>query len=331
MTAAVVLTVKNEARLLPQHIAYHLGIGVKQVFVYFDNTTDTGKEEIQHLPNVIARNSITPAELEPQPYLQFFFDRSEAHHTARQCLNTYHALQCCKQMGIDWLISIDADELLLTPEKGEMPLVAYLQEAASQQLDVIQLAPMEMVNRQLHYKQVMAEETLFKTQKNFKSKFDQVYRRIYDPYTKTYLKSSYWLGHTMGKAVLRVNANILPKSVHRYQHIDNRPLKQAYLGHVLHYHVYDITDFIKKYKNFKNRSRTFLSGTKIEPLKQLWIRLVNDPDYSYEALEAYYKTYVLYHKKALAKLYKTRVFNILKRQQPAVVEIHVPKRILKNN
>ncbi|GGH45970.1 hypothetical protein IA57_09825 [Mangrovimonas yunxiaonensis] len=328
MTAAIVMTVKNEARLLRSNILYHLGIGVKKVFVYFDGTTDNGRSTIIDLDHVVCTNSVSVTSMQQYDFLAPFLTKAKLHHTARQCLNTYHALLQCKQEGIDWLVSLDADELLLTPELGNQTLQSFLKSASSLDLDVVKLQPMEVVNRQMHYNNVIIEETLFKRQKNFTSKWDQIYRRFYNPYTTSYEKKSYWLGHTMGKAMIRVAAGIMPKTVHRYQKIDGAKLQIKTMGHVLHYHVYDAEDFIKKYKNFKHRPDTFLSGHKIEDLKQLWITLVNDSKYSQEDLEYYYKTNVLFDTKAEKRLYRTRVFNVLKRKESAVVQITHPKTIL---
>ena len=52
MKVAVVMTVKNEERLLPQNVHYHLGIGIECIFIYFDGTTDHGKEKIRGIPKI---------------------------------------------------------------------------------------------------------------------------------------------------------------------------------------------------------------------------------------------------------------------------------------
>lgn len=328
MKTAVVMTVKNEARLLRQNVLYHLGLGMDRVFVYFDHTTDSGQDTLQNIPNVSCENSVSKEKYKDKPYLKKFWSHADAHHTARQCLNTYDALQQCKREGIDWLISLDADELFITEKKGTQLLSEFFNAERSNTYDLIQLPTLEVVPKQMAYQHVMAEETLFKKQKNFSSKFDQLYRNIYNPYTNSYKKSSYWLGHTMGKAAINVNRDVIPFNVHRYQFVDGTKPKICTAGNILHYHLYDFQDFLKKYDNFKDHPDTFLSGNKINTLKSLWIQLVNDSANNIDYLKDYYKKNIHYNEKELKRLYKTRFFNILKRKEKAVVTITKPKVIL---
>ncbi|MBD0823874.1 glycosyltransferase family 2 protein [Aestuariibaculum marinum] len=330
MRIGLVITVKNEARLLRQNVLYHLGIGVARIYIYLDGTTDGSEATVADLQQVVVEPSVTPETYQGQHVLKKFHDQASEHHTARQCLNTYDALQKCKQDGIDWLISLDADELFLTNNMGAEALTDFFSPYVTEHYDVIQFSVLEVVSRKLSYNHVMAEETLFKRQKNFSSRLDRLYRKVYNPYTKSCLTTSYWLGHTMGKAAINVNGDVIPYNVHRYVMQNGKPPKIKVAGHVLHYHLYDFEDFIKKYKNFKNRADTFLSGNAIEPLKKLWIQLVNDPDYDIEYLKDYYEQNIHFNTKALSALYKTRLFNVLKRRESAVVNITKPKEVLIN-
>lgn len=328
MQVGVVITVKNEARLLRQNVLYHLGIGVAKVFVYLDYTTDNGAQTIRDIEGVEINNSVAAETYKNRPYLEKFWSNAKEHHTARQCLNTFDALQKCKAHKIDWLISLDADELFLSSKDQTLTLNAFFEKANQHEADVVTLEPMEVIARKMAYQNVMQEETLFKTQKNFKSKFDQIYNKIYDPYQKTNREVSYWLGHTMGKSAIKVTDNIIPFNVHRYTSITAESINNVHFGYLLHYHIYDFEDFIKKYQNFKERPDTFLSGNKIEGLKSLWIKLVNDSAYSKDYLKAYFEKNLLFSEKKLKKLQKTRMLNILKRREMAVVTINLPKQIL---
>lgn len=328
MKVAVVMTVKNEARLLRQNVLYHLGIGVHKIFIYLDQTTDNGAETIQDLEAVELNVSVAAKTYQDIPYLEKFWGNAQEHHTARQCLNTYDAMQKCQAEQIDWLISLDADELFLCSKDGLITIHEFFKAANKQDVDLINLKPMEVVARKMAYKNVMLEETLFKTQKNFQSKFDQIYHKIYDPYNNTHKTVSFWLGHTMGKAAIRVQSAVIPHNVHRYSSMDGELLKTISMGYLLHYHIYDFEDFIKKFQNFKEHPDTFLSGNKIEDLKSLWIRLVNDTNHSSEYLKRYFEENLLFGPDKLKHLQKTRVGNILKRRESAVITIDLPKQVL---
>lgn len=327
MKVAVVMTVKNEERLLLQNILYHLGIGIECIFIYFDGTTDNGKEKVKGIPKVIIQDSVQVEKYKDRDYLDRFTSNAQDHHTARQCLNTYDALEQSKAAGIDWLISLDADELFITKNKGEQSLSEFFRE--NKDHDVIQFSTMEVIGRKIEYQHVMAEEILFKIQKNFKSKLDQIYRKIYNPYTKKHMIFSYWFGHTMGKAAINVKREIIPHNVHRYKSVSRNKLKLKKSGNILHYHLYDFEDFLKKYDNFKSRPATFLSGNKIESLKSLWIQLVNDPNYSKQFLKMYYEKYILYNSKEMKRLGRSRMFPFFKRKEKSIIEIEIPKKILK--
>ena len=330
MRVALVMTVKNEERLLLQNIHYHKGIGISDIFVYFDNTTDDGEKLIESIEGVSVHKSVEAKKYMHLPYLEKFWKNAEEHHTARQCLNTYDALEKCKQKEIDWLISLDADELFLTDIKGASSISDFFNDYSSD-IDVIQLKPLEVIARRFSYSQVMGEETYFKTKKNFKSKLDQLYRKIYNPYTHKYITTSYWLGHTMGKAAINVNSDVIPHNVHKYRSISgHKKINKIRKGFLLHYHLYDFQDFIKKYMNFKDHPPAFLSGNSIEYLKTLYIKLVNDPSFSEEMLKEYYKNNLQFNSKEISKLKKTRLFNLVPRKEKAIIEIEYPKKVLTN-
>ena len=331
MKIGLVMTVKNEERLLCQNIFYHKAIGVDSIFVYFDNTTDNGFNLIKDIQGVITKKSVLPDKYIGIPELKKFWGNADEHHTARQCLNTYDALQQCRVCNIDWLISIDADELLLTDLKGKINIKDFFANCFENNIDIVQLVPLEVIARKFNYNLVMAEETYFKTKKNFKSKLDQIYKKVYNPYTNKYITTSYWLGHTMGKAAINVKSNIIPYNVHRYSLVDpHRKIKKIQKGFLLHYHLYDFKDFKKNYEKFKDHPPYFLSGNTIEKLKSLYINLVNDSVYNEEDLEKYYKNNLQFTPKKIKKLNKTRLFNLFPRKEKAIVKIAYPKQVLKS-
>ena len=321
---AIVITVKNEERLLKQNLLYHFGIGISHAFIYFDGTTDNGLDSIKQLNNISILNSVQSNQYADVVGLERFVENAEEHHTARQSLNTYDAMQKSKALNFDWLISIDADELVYTG--NDKHISDFFSDLSD--YDVIMLRPLEVVNRKLNYENVMKEEVLFKTQKNFSSKVDQIYFNVENPYSKSKITSSFWLGHTMGKCALNVQKDLIPHNVHRFKLKNSKTVNKVNRGFILHYHIYDFDDFIKKFKNFKNHPSSFLSGNDIGTLKSLWIKLVNDSQFTPEDLKEYYIDNILFTDAKLSKLKKTRIFNILSRKEKATVEITLPGEIL---
>ena len=128
MKIALVLTVKNEERLLRHNLLYHKAIGADHIFIYFDDTTDSGKESISDLDFVTINDSVAVEKYARLEYLEKFTSQAGEHHTARQCLNTFDAQQQCEKNGIDWLISLDADELICTDFREPSNLKYFFQE-----------------------------------------------------------------------------------------------------------------------------------------------------------------------------------------------------------
>ncbi|MDW5290745.1 glycosyltransferase family 2 protein [Formosa sp. PL04] len=287
MKIALVLTVKNESRLLRNHLLYHKAIGVDRAFVYFDNTTDNGKESIADLNFVTISNSVPAETYAHLDYLHKFTSQAIEHHTARQCLNAFDAQKICESEKIDWLISIDADELITDGLEDSSNLKVFFQ-TVPKNIEVISFKTLEALQRRMHYKNVFAEETLFK--------FNRVafYRYINNPFNSTKLKTNWWYGHEVGKSAIRISSDLIPHNVHHFIRKDgSKPLRRV-AGYLLHYHIYDANDFIKKFKNFENHPNTFLSGNKVVELKLLLRDVVNKLNLNEDELKNYYKENILF-------------------------------------
>lgn len=111
---ALTYTVKNEARLLPSAIEYHLAAGCSRIYLFWDGTTDNAAELVARYPQVIARNSFRPDELQdPPPWLSKILPAWEPDLDVRKIANTVYAARDAAKDGIQWLVGIDPDELIL--------------------------------------------------------------------------------------------------------------------------------------------------------------------------------------------------------------------------
>ncbi|WP_370392210.1 glycosyltransferase family 2 protein [uncultured Winogradskyella sp.] len=322
MRIGLVITVKNEERILRKNLLYHNEIGIDKAFVYFDGTTDAGRESIQDLKYVELLNSIGKDIYESSKGLINFIKNYEEHHTARQCLNTYDALQKCKQENIDWLISIDADELIIT-HLTECSNLKSLFDKIPESYDVVNFKPFEVLQTQIHFNNVFKESILFKSSPKIKNRIDRVYKKLFNPFENKFHKFSYWYGQHLGKTAIRVNSSkeIVPKNVHRVVYEDNSSINCIDKLGMLHYHMYDSNDFIKKFKNFEKHPDTFLSGNNIEGIKMLCRDIVNSGLYNSRQLEDYFKKYILFNEKEVNKLKNNRNRLLQKRQQATITKI----------
>ena len=329
MKIALVLTVKNEQRILRHNLQYHKAIGACHIFVYFDGSTDNGRLAIKDLDYVTVNNSIAPEKYEEHTYLKKFTTQAKQHHTARQCLNTYNALEQCKKMDIDWLISIDADELVCTNTTAISNLSDFFANI-TEDVSIVNLKTLEALQQRQHYQNVFAEESFFKTTHKFENRFAVIWKTLYNPFTKNTEKYSYWYGHHLGKGAIRVASNCIPHNVHRYKTKDGAPLKTINAGNILHYHAYDAEDFIKKFTNFSKHPDTFLSGNKVKSLKLLLRDIVNISGLSNEALEIYYKDNLLFNLREIEKIKSLRYLGFFKRKTPLLREITSVNKVFKN-
>jgi hypothetical protein len=111
---ALTYTVKNEARLLPSAIEYHLAAGCSRIYLFWDNTTDNAAELVAKYPQVIARKSYLPDELQnPPDWLSQILPAWEPDLDVRKIANTLYAARDAAKDGIEWLVGIDVDELIL--------------------------------------------------------------------------------------------------------------------------------------------------------------------------------------------------------------------------
>jgi hypothetical protein len=112
-TFAVAYTVKDEAALLLASIAYHAAAGCSRFYVFWDGTTDAAPDLLRHRPDVVAMNSVTPDRLPSIRALNLDPGRWAHDTRVRQRVNGAYAAMLAAGEGIEWLLCIDPDELVL--------------------------------------------------------------------------------------------------------------------------------------------------------------------------------------------------------------------------
>ncbi|WP_029037681.1 glycosyltransferase family 2 protein [Salinimicrobium xinjiangense] len=329
MKIAIVLTVRNEERLLRQNLLYHHAIGVEKVYIYFDNTTDNGKESIKDLQFVEVSDSVSADNLLQYSYLEKFMRQADEHHTARQCLNIFDASIKAEKQGFDWLISLDADELIATGTEKISDLKDFFSQISAD-YNAVKFPVKEVLQAKKFYQNVFAEETLFKSQPRFKRYFQNIFKKFYDPVTGKHEKYIYWYGHQMGKMAIRLNKGLIPFNVHRFTNREGEKPKTTVKGLLLHYHSFDSEDFVKKYKNFKSHPNTYLSGRKVEKLKMFLIEVVNHCRKDNKELEDYFEKNLMFQEKEIQKMQRNRVYLFFRREVPVLTEITSVQKVFQN-
>ncbi len=328
MRIGLVITVKNEARLLRKNILYHHYLGVDTFFIYLDNTTDGSREAIKDLPYISVQPSVSAKKYGYLNNIGRILDNYEENFVARQGLNSIDAIHQGNEKGLDWIISLDADELICpNPDKAHEGQLKNFFKEISPETDQVIFSTLEAVQRQKRYENVLAEETLFKTRARFKSSLDQVRKRIYDPRTDQYKEISYWYGQSMGKCAVRPNNGIRPNTSHRFVNNDTTKMQTVRRGHVLHFYAYDADDFIKKFLNFIDHPSTYLMGGQIEYRKLLWRDVVNHQNYSEAQLEDYFEKWLMFSKEEINAARAIKHPGNINRKQPAFIKVSGPQQV----
>lgn len=289
MQFAISYTVKNEPDLLPAAIEYHARLGCAKFFVFFDGTTDNSRELVAGLRNVVAQESIDPATLADMPeWITQLLPRWSESMDVRKRINTFAAVRLARQAGIEWLINIDPDELLLFDEpvsdRAGDPAAFFSAIPAS--VDQVLVPNLEavpvgegtgrpFVDCTLFLRRFPLTEWLWRTSAGlvrlvipgpkahawydywfYRLRFRGALPRLMrHPDTDETIPCGYFLGYSNHKALVRTAvAQDFLFNIHRWQAARRRP-RSIRRGYVLHYDLPNADYFCAK---FRQRGRAML-------------------------------------------------------------------------
>ena len=313
MSIALVMTVRDEVELLRDNLVYHHYLGVRIAYVYDDGSTDGTPDSVADLPFVSMASSVRPPDASVAGDAD---DEARRYVTSRQNLNTLDAMQRARADGADWLLAIDADELACVDLEAQEPgaLAAALDRVPAG-VEAVILHPLENVQRRIEFPDVMAGETLFK-------RADVGLRhRTLDPFTGRVHTVRGVYGHTAGKSVARLSADLRPATVHRFRRADGSPARSEPMGWLLHYYCHSFEAFVRKFRLIADHPDRHLRGHEVQLQKRLWREVVNRSGMSDDELREYFRAWVQFDEATIARLRRPgRRFGIVRRRA-AVVEV----------
>lgn len=160
-----VMTVRNEHDLLRNNILFHRFIGIDRFYIYLDTPSDTSAETISDLDYVVIDYSRLPEWLTPEEIsdARRLSGRFHTHHTARQLINCHDAIRRARNDGLEWLVSIDPDELILLDDQSvrHRSLADYLSQLPGS-VESVTFPTNEVLSTRITYQNVFEEEVLFK-------------------------------------------------------------------------------------------------------------------------------------------------------------------------
>ncbi|MBC7405700.1 MAG: glycosyltransferase family 2 protein [Cytophaga sp.] len=282
---AIIYTVKNESRLLPHAIKYHLAAGCSQIYVYLDGTTDNTVELIKDLDRVEVIASTKPCVEDNLPkWIADILPFWESDMDVRKRINTYFACNKALNQGVDWITCIDPDELLFMGFSDHVNanlIPNFLQQLPSK-VDQVLMRNLEVIPTCAESDNPFLTCTIFlnrfpKTEFVFRyasaflrrvlknsrrlAWFDYWFYRLrflnslprlmVNPINGESIPASYYLGYWNHKAFIRTkNHQEFNFVIHKWIKYKRNP-QNIYRGHVLHYDLFDY-----KYMALKFKQRT---------------------------------------------------------------------------
>lgn len=244
MKAAIVTTVINVEAVIDFFISYHLNIGFDHIFLFFDDPSETSIQKARAYPNVtvvlcddaLREKWSTTRLLRTHKAYSSFIDREVM---ARQILNAEIACQMAVDMGIDWILHIDGDELFYSPRQS---VKDHFSELDKKGVGQVTYANHEAVTERLEYDNFFKEATLFK--RNFSLLTEaQIALLMSDPIFGR--GSRYFHYYSIGKSAAVVRDGLVPVSVHKFMDEDD-PLQEE--PSILHYPLCGLQNLARKYR-----------------------------------------------------------------------------------
>jgi Glycosyl transferase family 2 len=277
---AITYTVKNEAAILPDALKWHFECGAAKIFIFWDGTTDHGPELVRGLLNVQAQNSVNPRDVSNLPeWVKIIAPMWEENMDVRKRINTLVAARMAAAENIQWIASIDPDELMIVDTTSAKQDLSGLFANISDKVDQILLRNLEVLPTDPNVENPFADCTYFlsrhpKTEvirryctaafrkifsspkahawfehKFYRARFIGLFPPIVsNPENGEKLYRSYYLGYSNYKSIMRTSrADDYNFNTHKWQRYRKSPAS-IYKGNVLHYDLFNATYFIEKFR-----------------------------------------------------------------------------------
>lgn len=259
---AMVMCVRNEARIIEENLRYHHALGVEKAYVYVDMCTDGTEEILATLPWV----EVTPYRRSPD------ITYHEQQDIQGPCAQD--ALRRAQGQGFDWLMHVDADEFAWGDnpsrellERGSLKaLVGRVDDATEQiRMRCIEAVPLKGKTGSRQWEQCL-----------FQEKHNILCRDVLHPVTNKVVHLRKWMGHKLGKSIVRPGPDIVAVSQHEFALGDpetgavSRQLVTQDLGLHAHFFLDDAEHWIEKFRKSAWVADTWSTGDKVPFPIQAW-------------------------------------------------------------
>lgn len=252
----MMMSVCDEADYILDHLLYHRFLGVTRAYIFLDHCTDNTRELLKGVPWAI------PIDCDRDPLL--------SHLTQHQNHCASIALKLARKEQFDWLLHIDPDEYTWgepSPTDGREGSLVEMLRSVDPKTELVWLRPKEAVPVQ----GVVPNELW--AQEHFQDRPYILKRPILNPITGQVEQLNKWIGHVLGKSIVRVSADATPVSAHiwgRAGSAAHKELSRENLGFHYHFVVANARHWHQKYLKLSWEADRWEQGAPVPFPKQAW-------------------------------------------------------------
>jgi hypothetical protein len=245
--ACIVTTLRAADKVLRTFIDYHIGIGFSHVFLFFDDPNEVPKDAPYAASEVtFVRNDAILKGLWRKTYsYPRYKDDLDNEVMARQIVNVEVARDLALEMGYDWILHIDIDELFVL--HGYDSVQEHFEEISRENPASVVYLNHEAVPETFFVEDYLKEVTLFKRNHQLLNESQLIYLN------SRYNKHNLFNYYANGKSAGRVHKYLLPGGVHRFSS-DSILHKHTQTG-IFHFPCCGFEHFMCKYRirNFNDK------------------------------------------------------------------------------
>jgi hypothetical protein len=275
---AITYTVRNEGAWILDAIVANRAAGCSRFYIFLDGTTDQTRALLAGIVDVCVMETELPDTPATLPgWLRDILPRFNETMDVRKRYNTWRAAGLAQAEGIDWLASIDVDEVLYFGERNgsvvealnRVPLVT----------DQVLMRNLELVPTVANDDRPFSREQIFLrrfrgTERIWRFARGVLYRcrasprliawaehvlyrlrlrgkglrALTSPITGEVIPAGYYLGYCSYKSLVRsAAAHRFAFDVHRWKHFEHRPRTRE-IGYILHYDLPNASAFLNKFR-----------------------------------------------------------------------------------
>ena len=239
LQVAIVSTVRNPHQI-HDWIRYHLNFGVSKIFLILDDEKEDINNKFGNRVEIFKNDKIWKNKLKTCNQYSTYSKSFNSEVMSRQILNIEYILKHCQSKGINWLIHIDADEILYSPKYDNIKdiLIKLDDRVNIINIDNYELAPTES-----------NANNCFRTHTHF----------------KTRVNGNNFVAYYNGKSGCKVSNDIHPYGVHEFKsNISDHKEKISEKDLVvLHYVNCNFKEWKNKYKILGNFNDTWWNNVRI--------------------------------------------------------------------